>query len=248
MEQDLIRKIKKLEKIQPSSKWLDLTRHNLVSQISFEEDDDAWHGWFRQPQSFALAICLLLIFTAGPWLTLKASQASLPGEILYSVKKAAEGVQTTVTSENSKAQLQVEFAGRRIEELAKITDDSFSEEEKTEKAKQAVKDLRNNLAGVTSHLGNISKEKALEVAKETKKIREGLDKTKEGAPLEVQNDLKEAEKAVARINSQILAVLVEDGQKSTEGTATTTQDQEILIFLEGTDLGTITTTEEIIHN
>jgi len=247
MEQDLIKKIKQLRKIQPSSKWLDLTRHNLVSQISFEEDDRGWLSRL-QLQPAALTICLLLIFTAGPWLAIKASQASLPGEILYSVKKAAEGVQSTVTSENNKAQLQVEFAGRRIEELTKITEDSFSEEEKVERARQVVNDLKDNLVGVTSHLDNISKEKALAVAKETKKIREELDKTKEGVPLEVQNDLEEAEKAVARIDSQILAVLVEDSQESAEGTATTTQDQEILIFLEETDLGTITTTEEIIHN
>jgi len=247
MEQDLIKKIKQLRKIQPSSKWLDLTRHNLVSQISFEEDDRGWLSRL-QLQPAALTICLLLIFTAGPWLAIKASQASLPGEILYSVKKAAEGVQSTVTSENNKAQLQVEFAGRRIEELTKITEDSFSEEEKVERARQVVNDLKDNLVGVTSHLDNISKEKALAVAKETKKIREELDKTKEGVPLEVQNDLEEAEKAVARIDSQILAVLVEESQESAEGTATTTPDQEILIFLEETDLGTITTTEEIIHN
>ena len=136
MEQDLIKKIKQLEKIQPSAKWLDLTRHNLISQITWEEDDRGpkssfgLFNWLGGLQSVALAVCLLLIFIGGPWLTLKASQSSLPGEILYSVKKAAEGVQATVTSENNKAQLQVEFAGRRLEELTKITEDSFSEVKK----------------------------------------------------------------------------------------------------------------------
>jgi len=247
IEQDLIRKIKQLKKIQPSSKWLDSTRHNLFTQISFEEDEQGWlRGLHLQP--VALFICLLLIFTAGPWLMLKASQASLPGEVLYSVKKATEEVRAKVASEENKSQLQVEFAGRRIEELAKITDDSFSEEEKVERAKQVVNDLKDNLVGVTSHLDNISKEKALAVAKKTKKIREELDKTKEEVPLEVQNDLEEAEKVVEQINSQILAVLVEDSQERAQGAATTTPDQEILIFLEETDSGTITTTEEIIHN
>ena len=253
MEQDLIKKIKQLKKIQPSSKWLDLTRHNLVSQISFEEKDEGLKSsfglfnWLRQPQSFALAICLLVIFIGGPWLMLKASQASLPGELLYSVKRMSEGVQSTVASENSKAQLQIEFAGRRLEELTKITGDSFSEEEKTEKVKQVVKDLKNNLAGATIHLDNISKEKALVVAKKTKRIKEELDKTKEGVPLEAQNDLAEAEKAVEEINSQILAVLVRDSQESAEGAATTTPDEEILIFLEEMESGVITTTEEIIN-
>ena len=87
MEQDLIKKIKQLKKIQPSQEWLDLTRHNLVSQIDFETEkvkaDFGLFNWLRgfHLQPVALGICLLLIFTVGPWLTLKASQASLPGDV-----------------------------------------------------------------------------------------------------------------------------------------------------------------------
>lgn len=245
MEQDLIKKIKQLKKIQPSQEWLDLTRHNLTSQISFEEKD---RGWLREPQSFALAICLLLIFIGGPWLMVKASQTSLPGEMLYSIKKASEGIQATVASEESKAQLQVEFASRRLEELTKITEDSFPSEEKTEKVKEVVDKLKDNLAGASVYANKISKEKAIAVAKKTKKISEDLDRTKEEAPAEIKEDLAEAEKTIEEINNQILAVLTGEGEKIGQEIGTTTPDQEILIFLEETDLGTITTTEEIIHN
>lgn len=245
MEQDLIKKIKQLKKIQPSQEWLDLTRHNLTSQISFEEKD---RGWLREPQSFALAICLLLIFIGGPWLMVKASQTSLPGEMLYSIKKASEGIQATVASEESKAQLQVEFASRRLEELTKITEDSFPSEEKTEKVKEVVDKLKDNLAGASVYANKISKEKAIAIAKKTKKISEDLDRTKEEAPAEIKEDLAEAEKTIEEINNQILAVLTGEGEKIGQEIGTTTPDQEILIFLEETDLGTITTTEEIIHN
>ncbi len=249
-DRQLIKKIKKLEKIQPSQEWLDLTRYDLVRQIDFEKRDDARIGgffnWLKEPQLVALVICLVLIFVGGPWLMIKASQASLPGEALYSVKKISEGVQTKVASENIKAKLQVEFANRRLEELSKITEDSFISEEKTERAKQVVNDFKDKLAGASLHVGKISREEAIAMAKKAKKIKENLAKTKEEVSLEIQTELAEAEKAIEEINHQILTVLAKESQESEE-TATTTLDKEILIFLEETDSGTMTTTEEIIN-
>jgi len=251
MEQDLIKKIRQLKKIQPSQEWLDSTRLELASMAAPSNQELSLNlfNWFRgfQLQPVALGICLLLIFTAGPWLTLKASQASLPGDVLYSVKRASEGIQTTVASDDSKAQLQVEFASRRLEELTKITGDSFTSEEKSERVKKAVNNLRNNLAEASVYAARASKEKAMVMAKKTKSIKEELDKTKEEVSLEVQNELAEAERAIEEINQQILVVLVENSQESAEGEAVTPADEEVLIFLEEMDDGTITTTEEIIN-
>jgi hypothetical protein len=251
MKQDLIRQIKELKKIEPSQEWLNSTRGQLVAQIDFQERADFKAGigffqWLRQPQSAALVICLLLIFIGGPWLMVKASQTSLPGDLLYSVKKITEDVQTSIASEDDKVQLQVEFAGRRLEELNKITEDSFSPEEKTEKVKEVVDDLKNNLAGASVYANKVPKEKAIVIAKKAKKIKEDLDKTREEAPLEVQAKLAEAEKAVEEINKQILSALVRESQEGDGGTSTST-DEEILIFLEETEEGTITTTDKIIN-
>ena len=259
MEQDLIKKIRQLKKIQPSQEWLDSTRQELVSMtapsnqgLSLKPKTKADFGlfnWLRgfQLQPVALVICLLLIFTVGPWLTLKASQASLPGDVLYSVKRASEGIQTTVASDDSKAQLQVEFASRRLEELTKITGDSFTSEEKSERVKKVVNNLRDNLAEASVYAARASKENAMVMAKKTKSIKEELAQTREEVSLEVQNELAEAEKAIEEINQQILAVLVQDIQESAEGEAVTPADEEILIFLKEMDDGTITTTEEIIN-
>ena len=250
-EQDLIKKVKKLEQIQPSQEWLDSTRHNLVVQIDFEQKADSkaefgFFDWLKQAQSVALVTCLLLIFIAGPWLTIKASQPSLPGELLYSVKKATEDIQATVTSKESKAQLQVEFAGRRLEELAKITGDSFTSEEKDEKLKEVFNELKHNLAGASVYATEISEENAIAVAEKTKKIKENLDKTKEEISLDTQDDLAEVEKVVEELNDQILAVLTKQSKESEE-ISTTTPDEEIMIFLKETDEGTITTTDEVIN-
>jgi len=249
---DLIKKIKELDKIQPSQDWLDSTRNSLTSQIDFKESETGivfgFFNIFKQPQIIALTMCLFLIILAGPWLTIKASQPSVPGDLLYSVKRASEGIQTTVASEEGKTQLQVKFAGRRLEELAKITEDSFSPDEKTEKAKQVIGDLKGNLADLSHNLDTISAEKIIVMAKKTQKIKQELDRTGEEVPADAQVDLAQAEEAAEELNQRILAVLIESvdvGQDSQ--TASSTLEQEILIFLEELEDGTMTTTDQIIR-
>ncbi len=247
-EQDLIKRIKKLDKIQPSRHWLALLRRNLSAQIDFEMVREGRNsldfGWFMRLQPMALAVSLTLILVLGPWLTLKASEPSLPGEFLYAVKRAGEDIQKTVASQESKTQLEVKFASRRLEELAKITGDSFSPEEKTEKTKQVMTNFKDNLAGFSQHVKGISsKEEAVVVAKKTKRLKENLDKTKEGMPIEVKGDIDEAEKTIKEISQDILAVLIDNGEENNHNATTTgIIDEEILIFLE-----TVTSTDDIIE-
>jgi len=247
-DKDLIRKLKKLDKIHPSRQWVGLLRRNLVAQIDFElvrerrESNGLFWGLFGRVQPIALAISLIFILVGGPWLTLKASQPSLPGEWLYSVKKASEGIQTKISSGENKTRLQVEFASRRLEELAKISGDSFSPKEKAEKTKQVIIDFKGNLAGVSQYVKEISsKEEVVVVAKKTKKLIENLERTKEEAPIEIEGDIAEAEKSIEEINEEILAVLIGDAENEEVATSTEIIDEEILIFLE-----TVTSTDEEI--
>ncbi|MFH1551381.1 MAG: DUF5667 domain-containing protein [bacterium] len=257
---DLAKNIKKLDKIQPSQEWLDSTRHNLLVQMDF--DSETRKSSFLFNKSIALALCMVIIVFGGPWLAVKAAKPSLPGELLYSVKKISEEIQSTVSSNNNRVQLKTDFASRRLEELTKLNEldegHFSSEQEKTEKVKQVVSDFKGNLANVSQNLGKISKAEAVIVAKKARKIQENLDKTKDemslvdsvdsGQAEEVRADLAEAEQTIKEINQQILTVLLKD-RENAEETATTTfeLEQEILIFLEETDNGTMTTTEIIIN-
>lgn len=244
-DKELIRNIKKLGEIQPTPKWLNLTRYELISEIDSQEQPFSVNGffnWLLHAQSMALVACLLLIFIGGPWLAVKASQPSLPGELLYSVKKIDEGVKNKIASDQNKAHLQAEFATKRLEELDKITENSLSPEEKADKSKQVLNDFKNNLAGISQHVSVISKEEAVAVAKKTKEIKDELDKTKQEVPEEAKDDLVEAEKAIAEVNYKILSILTGDSEGDIEKSATST-DEEILIWLE--EVGT--TTEEIIE-
>ena len=161
-------------------------------------------------------------------MTIKASQSSLPGELLYSVKKISEGVQTTIVSDGGKAGLQAEFAGRRLEELNKITYDSSSSEEKTEKSGVVVNKFKDNLAQISQNVSMGSKDEIVAVALQTKRLEEKLEKTTG----EISSEVKEiAEKAIDEAKSKILAALVEDGERNNDQENASSTDKEILIFL-----------------
>ena len=242
---DLIKKIKGLKKVEPSKEWLVSTRQDLIEEIGFEEPL-SFFDWLKHGQSLALAFCLIVIFIGGPWLTLKAAQLSLPGELLYSVKRAGESVQSVATLGDKKSQLQADFACRRLDELTRITEDSFLSDKSDEKAKKVVIDFKDNLANFSQDIAQISKEEAVAVVVQTKKLKDSLDKAQEEVSPEIAGDLAEAEATIKEIGQQILAVLTEDNQEI--GTTTPDYDDtEILTWLRELESGETTTTEEVIN-
>lgn len=253
-DREFIKNLRKLDKIQPSKHWLVLLRRNLIAQIDYDikrERSERFNfllaplrfGWLGSFQSTALAVSLVFIFIFGPWLAIKASEGSLPGDLLYSVKKASEGVQKTVANSEEKPRLQVEFAGRRLEELSKINQDLPDNLEKTSKSIEIIINFKDNLASVSQQIKDISsKDKAVVVAQETKKLKENLAKAKSEMPAEVEGDIAEAEESIERINEEILAVLTSGRGEKNESAATTTLDQEIIIYLKAST----STDEEVL--
>ncbi len=255
-DNNFLKKIKKLDQIQPSKDWLFSTRQSLEAQIDFDQATNPRHdgirflNWLKQPQTTALALCLTVMILGGPWLLVQASQASLPGEWLYSIKKANEGIQVKIASDYNRGQLQVEFANRRVEELIKIARDSVSDHEKSAKAQEVIDSLKNNLAQVSVYTNQLSKEEALSVAEQTKQIRQDLDRTEQNTPEQLQDELAEAKKAADRINQEILTSLAnteEDQQNGQNSENATTTDEEVMIILEETKDGDVTTTDKIIN-
>jgi hypothetical protein len=68
-----------------------------------------------------LAVAALALVVA--WGTIGAAAASLPGDPLYAVKRATEDVQVALTFDDvARMQLLAELADRRLDELARITE------------------------------------------------------------------------------------------------------------------------------
>ncbi|MFH1612069.1 MAG: DUF5667 domain-containing protein [bacterium] len=231
-DQELVKKIKGLKKIQPSKEWLSSVRHGLVNRIDLSESDSNQKTefsslWFSKFSTMALVFGLLIVnVIAGPWLLARASRSSLPGEMLYAVKKATEGVRVKVTSEENKSQLQVELANRRLEELNKIAA-RFISDDNTKQAKKVIGEFNENLNEMKN---SISKENAVAVAKQTRRIEQDFIKAKEDISGDAQVDIEEAERTIDDIKNQILTVLIGDDRNGS--VMATSSDEEILIFLQ----------------
>jgi len=249
-DKKLLRKIKGLKNISPEPNWLSSKRQDLINHIAEDEKEfrtlDSFFGWFwyHRLQPGILAVCMLLIVGAGPLLTVKAAQSSLPGDFLYGIKKTTERVQMSITSEDNKAQIQVDFASRRLEELEKITATTDETEEKTIKTKEVISDLKENIAQASQSVKNTSKEQVALIAKKTQKIKEDLDKVKEEINEDAQEVVAEAKQAVEDANEMIMAILID----VEEDIASTTEDiiEEVKEEIEEkTDIEFITGDEEI---
>src|SRR5919199_6679421 len=80
----------------------------------------AWSWTSLWPRAVVLACALLLIF-AGAGITVVAAQQSLPGSLLYSLKRGAEQARLDLApNPQAQASLYLDFAGRRLNEALAI--------------------------------------------------------------------------------------------------------------------------------
>jgi hypothetical protein len=78
-------------------------------------------GWVPRWAVIVASVVLVILVAGGG--TVAAASDSLPGETLYPVKLATERVQLAFTfSDVGKAKLHAKFAGRRVEEMARIVE------------------------------------------------------------------------------------------------------------------------------
>ena len=248
-EKDLIKQLKSLKTLEPSQKWLSLTRQKLLLTMSEKVevkpsmDFSEWF-WFHKFQPMVLSLAMFMIVFGGPWLAIMASQSSMPGDILYSVKKITERIQTEIAGQNNKAQVQVDIAWRRLEELNKISLDSFSQEEKQTKTKEVINDFKGNLSNIEKNINQINKEKATVLAQKTEKLEKNLSQLKENAYLENQAEILEAEEIIKEIKNRILAVLAKEEENSNQATSSEEIIEEVI---QDKNSNTETSTPKIIQ-
>ena len=226
-DKDFLNKIKDLKKIEPNQKWLNSSRRNFIRFIEENQEDaqvssDGFFDWiwFHRLQPVVLTFCLMMMVIGGPWLTVKASRTSLPGDLLYSIKKINEKIQVSIASEDNKAQIKVDLVQRRLEELSELAIYS-SPEEKNNRTKEAINSFKNELAGMEEYVGRVDN------SSELNEIPEDLSKVKEKAPEETRDELAEVERIVEEYI--ILTSLIEQGDD-----AASTTDQIILPTSEET--------------
>ncbi|MFC1899197.1 DUF5667 domain-containing protein [Chloroflexota bacterium] len=124
--------IKEPADIRPSDAFKVRARVNLIEHIHasqsgkkatrYQSQASVRHEWYTGwARAVAIAVAVILIISAVGTGTAFASQSSLPGDTLYSVKLGTEQIQRIVTFDDvAEVELELKFASTRLDELEEI--------------------------------------------------------------------------------------------------------------------------------
>lgn len=237
-EKEIIVKLNTLKSIKPDKNWLIKTKNVVLSEAglignefaagtekeliydkkpAFVFDFRALLG-NRRKLAYAFASCVFVLSIGAA--TINASNSSIPGESLYGVKIAGENVVLAVIPEGEKAKVEIEYAGKRLEELAKISENS-SDAAQHQKVEQLILNYNEKVDNAKKHLAKISSsgdgEKAVIVAKvinaQSEKYAKDLAKTTDNLPADVKERVSDkvakAIDSTEKANTSSLLILIE---------------------------------------
>lgn len=185
-EKELISKIQKLRQIKPDQDWVVLTK----SQILGEEKKCTSLFLFPflkvKPVYAGLVVIFILFGLFG------MAQNSLPGDLLYPIKKITEKSQAVFISEEELPKYNLEIANKRLEELNKI-----AQTNQVKKLTPAISEFQSSVSQAGQKLTETKKPKVKEIVEVTKKIEENKQKV-ESRGIEV-GETTELDKALLQL-------------------------------------------------
>lgn len=193
-----ISQIKKLETINPDKNWENKTKYDILAEISSQnrmmkaqkitasQKADLFFMNFlsKLAPTFTRVVAVFLIVAMGSGVSL-AAQASVPGQVLWPIKRSIEQVELSLTFSAVKTtEVHIKHVNERLEELDKILKDGALQNEdkqgaKEKAIKQAVRHLEKDVVAVDGSLKIVKEEKKpIEIVELAKKV---TDATKEVA-------------------------------------------------------------------
>lgn len=172
-ETDLVKKIRQLRQIQPGKNWVALTKKEILGEEPKRSLAPFWEVFprffFRYKPAFAGLIAVFILFGAFGY---DLVRNSIPGDILYVIRKVAHEGQAIFVSESEKPAFQLKLANDRLEDLVKAPAKNLAPtiSEFQANISEAVKNLA-KLDATTSDPTAIRK-----IVEETKKIEENKQK------------------------------------------------------------------------
>jgi len=161
-DKELIKKIKELRQIKPNQTWVVFTKQNILGE---EEIPARKAEMVAKPTAFieifgiltgkrlAYATITALLILVG---TFGFAQNTVPGDVLFPLKKVTERTQGVFVSGSQKPRFDLELVNKRLEDLARIVQ---SQQEKN--LAPAIEELEATAVRAT---------KSLEGAKENKEV------------------------------------------------------------------------------
>lgn len=168
-EKELIGKIRELRQIQPSKDWVSLTK----SQILGKEDKynnliSVFQILFSKPAYAGLVVVFVLFGLFG------FSQNSLPGDLLYPIKKITEKSQAVFVSEEELPKYNLEIANKRLDELNEI-----AQTNQVKKLAPAISEFQANISEAAKSLAKVKGQDVEKIVAQTKKLEENTKKVEE---------------------------------------------------------------------
>jgi hypothetical protein len=110
--------------LEPRAEFQRMAKSRFMNSVAAMREGRVKRGWLlsgvRRNWALVVAVMLAVLVMSGG--TVGASTNSLPGEVLYPVKRAAENVQSFFTfGREAKASLYMKFAERRVAEIEKLS-------------------------------------------------------------------------------------------------------------------------------
>lgn len=215
MSADLMKKIKGLKRIEARTEWKNSNREFLMSEIkntmpAANETREKWamelskivFPWKVMKLAARPVLALVSVFALvlGSGLSVSASQLALPGDALYGLKIASEKVQVALTFDKKEsAKIHVELAGKRINEIKRIKENTDSDEKKVQKINVAMDKFKEEISTVQNKLENLKNESSAETTIEVAQIVDN--KT-----TEYQKDLVTATNELPELNDATLNI------------------------------------------
>ena len=225
---DIISQLNILKEEKPSESWVSDAKKSVMSKApvfdQFTSDlyntsvkKSIFDLSFLHQSKIAVPTMMLVFAFFGGSFTLSASQSSLPGDTLYPVKIASENATLAIASPEKKAEIEIEQAGKRLEEWVEISKNT-SDVKQSEKLKQLAVDFEEKVNNAQDGLTKIeNNEKKAEIAKvinvQTEKYTEVWGDANENLTEVVKNDVSDelasAIDSSKQVNLDSLTVRVE---------------------------------------
>ncbi len=184
-KRDLLKQLHNLKsEIKPDADWKKSNREILAFQIKAQTSDAiqnkiVWSNLLAK--KFMTAVykpvgAMILIFgiaLGGYVMTVGATKNSLPGDFLYPVKITSERMKINMANdEGEKANLEIEFAERRLEELKKVSEKAITDDSQKENVKVSLQKYQESINNVKNSLAKLEKTDTTAAVKVAKLIEE----------------------------------------------------------------------------
>ena len=216
MSADLMKKIKGLKRIEARTEWKKSNREFLMSEIksTMPAADEKWalelskiiFPWrvMKLAARPAMALMTVTALVLGSGLSVSASQFALPGDALYGLKIASEKVQVALTFDKKEsAKIHVELAGKRINEIKQIKENTDSDSQKVRKINVAMDKFKEEISTVQNKLENLNKGSSPEATVEVAKIIDNKTTEYQEDLVQATNELPELNDAIQNISQSL---------------------------------------------